>query len=333
MKTRILYIERAPSLFVSIEKVFRQIAKSLSAERFVSSFQQVSFGNNLISVIKNLLLFDPESADIYHITGHVHYMALVMPSKRTVLTIHDLRFLNDRTGIRRFVLKKLYFDWPLRRLRYVTAISEATRNEIIKHAPNAAEKVRVIENPLAPQYIANESKEFNADCPLILQIGTMENKNVPNLIRALDGIKCKLRIIGPLDDKIKIELQRTKIDYETDEHVDEEGILAAYHDADIIAFCSTYEGFGLPIIEGQAMRKPVITSNISPMLEVSGMVAELIDPHDFESIRAGISRIIADKEHRTLMVELGVKNAKRFEATSIAEKYGALYDEMLAKDK
>lgn len=331
MKTRILYVERQPSLFVSIEKVFRQVAASISGERFDVKFQKVPFGNNLLGVIKNLLFFDPDAADIYHITGHVYFIALALPPKRTTLTIHDLRFLNDRTGIRRFALKKLYFDWPLRRLRYVTAISEATRNEILKHAPEASEKVRVIENPLSPQYIASSAREFNADCPLILQIGTMENKNVPALIRALEGIKCKLRIIGPLDDKITDELERTKIVYESEDHVDDEDMLAAYREADIIAFCSTYEGFGLPIIEGQAMRKPVITSNISPMLEVSGMVAELIDPHDFESIRTGINRIIADKEHRDLMIEQGVENAKRFEATAIAEKYAALYDEMLAK--
>ena len=333
MKTRILYVERQQSLFVSIEKVFRQVAASLSDERFETAFQQVPYGNNFVSVIKNLLFFHADNTDIYHITGHIHYVALLLPSKRTVLTIHDLRFLFERTGLRRYVLKKLMLDWPLRRLRYITAISEATRNEIIEHAPYAAENIRVIENPLGPQYLAAESSEFNTECPLILQIGTMENKNVPNLIRGLEGIRCKLRIIGPLDDKISAELARTRIDHENVDHVDDEGMLAAYRDADIIAFCSTYEGFGLPIIEGQAMRKPVITSNISPMLEVSGMVAELIDPHDFASIRSGIQRIIADKQHRDRMVELGVENAKRFEATTIAEKYGALYDEMLEKDK
>lgn len=331
MKTRILYVERQPSLFVSIEKVFRQVAASLSGERFVTKFQQIPYGNDLIGVIKNILFFDPVSTDIYHITGHVHFMALALPPKRTALTIHDLRFLNDRTGIRRYVLKKLYFDWPLRRLKYVTAISAATRDEILKHAPDAAEKVRIIENPLGPQYNATVTKEFNTNRPLILQIGTMENKNVPNLIRALEGIKCKLRIIGPLDDKILSELERTKIEFENDEHVDDARIIAAYREADIVAFCSTYEGFGLPIIEGQAMRKPVITSNISPMLEVSGMVAELIDPYDHESIRAGIARIIRDEKHREQMIEQGVENAKRFDTAAIAEKYGALYDEMLAR--
>ncbi len=330
MKTRILYVERQPSLFVSIEKVFRQIAASLSPVRFKSAFQQVPYGNDFVSTIKNLARFRPVKADLYHVTGHIYYITLVLPPNKTVLTIHDLRFLNHRKGIRRYLLKKLYFDWPLRRLRYVTAISEATRSEILKHAPYAAGKVRVIENPLGPQYVASEEREFNSDCPLILQIGTMENKNVPYLIRALETINCRLRIIGPLNDKISAELARTKIFYENTEHVDDEGIVAAYRDADIIAFCSTYEGFGLPIIEGQAMRKPVITSNVSPMLEVSGMVAELIDPQDFESIRAGINRIIADKEHRTRMIELGVENAKRFDATAIAEKYEALYEEMLA---
>lgn len=330
MKKRILYIERRPSLFVSIEKVFRQIAASLPKDKFDLKFQQVPYGNNFISTLKNLLFFHADEAEIYHITGHIHFMALVMPPKSTVLTIHDLRYLNNRKGIRRFLLKKLYFDWPLRRLRYITAISEATRNEILKHAPYAAEKVQVISNPLGSQYLASETKEFNSECPLILQIGTMENKNVPTLIRALEGLKCKLQIIGPLDDKISDELLRTNIDFENFVHVEDEGMLKAYRDADIIAFCSTYEGFGLPIIEGQAMRKPVITSNVNPMLEVSGMAAELIDPHDFKSIRAGIMRIITDKIHRDRLVEQGLANAKRFESTMIAEQYGALYDEVLA---
>ena len=328
MTTRILFIERKPTLFVSIEKVFRSIASSLPCQRFSYAFQQASYGNDLVSVCKNLLLFKKEPADIYHVTGHTHYLALLLPVERTVLTIHDLGFLHTRRGIRRYILKKLLLDWPVSRLRYVTAVSEATKSEIIQNLPSAASKIRVIANPVGDQYVNNAPKEFNAACPVILQLGTMDNKNVPNLIRSLDGINCRLRIIGPLSDKIKKALELSNIDVENIEKLGDDEIIEAYRNADIIAFCSTFEGFGLPIIEGQAMQKPVVTSNISPMLEVAGYAAEFVDPHDTASIRSGIRRIIEDPENRARLIELGVKNAKRFDAKTIAASYAELYDEV-----
>ena len=330
MTTRILFIERKPSLFVSIEKVFRSIASSLDRERFSYAFQQASYSNDLVSVVKNLLFFRTEPADIFHVTGHTHYLALLLPVERTVLTIHDLGFLHTRRGIRRYILKKLLLDWPVKRLKYVTAVSEATKSEIIQNLPSAASKIRVIANPVGDQYVNNAPKEFNATCPVILQLGTMDNKNVPNLIRSLDGIDCKLRIIGPLSDKIKNALEHSNIDLENIEKLDDDEIVEAYREADIIAFCSTFEGFGLPIIEGQAMQKPVVTSNISPMLEVAGYAAEFVDPHDTASIRTGIRSIIEDPENRARLIELGVKNAKRFDAKAIALMYAELYDEVTA---
>lgn len=329
MTTRILFIERKPSLFVSIEKVFRSIASSLPRQRFTYAFQQASYGNDLISVCKNLLLFKKELADIYHVTGHTHYLALLLPVERTVLTIHDLGFLHTRRGIRRYILKKLLLDWPVKRLRYITAVSEATKSEIIQNLPSAASKIRVIANPVGDQYVNNAPKEFNAAYPVILQLGTMDNKNVPNLIRSVDGINCRLRIIGPLSDKIKKALELSNIDVENIEKLGDDEIIEAYRNADIIAFCSTFEGFGLPIIEGQAMQRPVVTSNLSPMLEVAGYAAEFVDPHDTASIRSGIRRVIEDPENRARLIELGVKNAKRFDAKTIAACYADLYDEVI----
>ena len=113
MRLKILFVERKFKEFFSLEKVFRQIADSLPKSEFETAFQQTGHHNDLVGTFKNLASFKPKKADIYHITGHITYIALVMPSRNTVLTIPDLGILYMRTGFRRSMLKKLLFDWPV----------------------------------------------------------------------------------------------------------------------------------------------------------------------------------------------------------------------------
>src|SRR5687767_281904 len=120
MKHKILYVERKPFESVSIEKAFRQIATALSDD-FEAEFQQLPYGNRFPDTLRNLLFFRPRPADVHHITGQVHYIALLLSRRRTVLSIMDVRFLYRDRGPRRWLLKKLYLDWPLRRLHHITA--------------------------------------------------------------------------------------------------------------------------------------------------------------------------------------------------------------------
>ncbi|HEY0427873.1 MAG TPA: glycosyltransferase family 1 protein [Pyrinomonadaceae bacterium] len=333
MKTKILFIERKFWEFVSIEKVFRQIAQALSKEKFESSFQQLAFGNQLTGVFKNLLMFRAQTADIYHITGHVHYIALVLPKEKTVLTVHDLGFLNTRKGLRRIVLKKLLLDMPVKRLKYITAISEATKREIINYTNCSEEKIRVIENPLQEIFFSEAKKTFNRKCPTILQIGTSPNKNLKNLIKALQGLNCRLKIIGKLEADLIEELKKNQIDYQNAFNLNDSEIKIEYEKADILAFCSTFEGFGLPIIEAQAMRTPVVTSNISPLREVSGDAAFLVNPSDFLNIREGILKIVNDEKYREEIIEKGIRNINRFKSRKIAGLYENLYKEVSKANK
>lgn len=328
----ILYIERKFDEFVSLEKVFRQIAKNISEKSFKTAFQQVLYDNRLSGIIKNLLFFRKKKADIYHITGHIHYLALVLPKKKTVLTIHDLRILHTRKGFRRYILKKLFLDLPLKKLQYITAISEATKQEIIQNTKCRAEKIRVIENPIQDGFLTTAApREFNENCPTILQIGTMENKNIPNLAKALQGIKCHLKIIGRLSPEQISILKENGILYENELSLDDAAIIKAYQKADLVAFCSTYEGFGLPVIEAQAMGKPLLTSNISPLREVAGEGGFLADPFEVSSIREGLLKIIGDKKFRERIVRRGRENIERFDPQLIARKYENLYREILSE--
>lgn len=329
-KLKISFIERKFNYFVSVEKVFRLIERDLDKDRFETSFQQLPQLNNFFGIVKNLVRFRPQNdADIYHVTGHCHYIALVLPPERTVLTIHDLGFLHTRKGFRRWLLKKLLLDLPLKRLRYVTAVSHATRDEIEANVADCAGKVRVIDNPLDDFFTAEDKKEFDSTTPNILQIGTSPNKNVHNLIRAVEGLDCRLTIVGEIGAELERLLSEKKVRYEARSELDDAAMRSEYERADIVAFCSTYEGFGLPVIEAQAMRTPVITSDISPMREVAGGGAVLSDPFDPQSIRKGILKIIADPVLRQALRDNGLKNIERFRSRTIAREYESLYREVL----
>jgi len=321
MRTHILYVERKPSEAVSIEKVFRQLAKSLSENDFTTAFQKLEYANDMFGTIKNLLLYRKKKADIYHITGHIHYIALVLPSNKTVLTIHDAGILHIRSGLRRYVLKKLLFDLPIRKLKFITAVSEATKSEIVYYTKCPESKIRVVENPLQEHFYTTGKKKFNQKCPTILQIGTTANKNLENLFKALEGVNCRLKIIGELSVEMKNLLNEKKIVHEMKSNLNDEEIKREYVDADIVSFCSTFEGFGLPIIEAQAMMTPVITSNISPMKEVAGDAAAFADPTDYKSIRHGILEIIDNEDYRATLVKNGLKNIKKYKSEIISAAY------------
>ncbi len=324
---KVLFIERSPTTTVSLEKVFREVAQQLTEKGIEVEFQQMPFGNNLLGIIKNLLFFKPQKADIFHITGHIHYIALKLPKYKTVLTVHDLRILHDRNDIRRSIIKYLFFDLPVKRLKYLTVISKATKLELINETKCDENKISIIENPVSKVKDEIKFKEFNQTNPVILQVGTASHKNIPNLITALKGINCTLKIIGKLEPKFS-ELLRY-IRYENVNDLNEEEMQNAYSDADIVSFCSTYEGFGLPIIEAQMFGKPLITSKLSPMKEVAGEGACLVNPLEIEDIRSAILKIISDEDYRKAVVLQGFNNIKRFDSNKITQQYADLYKKIV----
>ena len=97
MKKRIIFIERQAYGAVSIERVFAQVAMSLPEELFDVEFHKLSFGYGLFGILKGLIFFRKRPADIYHVTGEIHYISLRLPKKNTVLTIHDLGFIDGLT--------------------------------------------------------------------------------------------------------------------------------------------------------------------------------------------------------------------------------------------
>jgi len=312
----------------SIEELFGFIQSSLPGNISFSNCVMKHYSKGLLPRLFNVMQARRSQGQVNHITGDVHYIAKMLHRRRTILTIHDLVALKRSSGIKHRILKYFWYTMPARCVKYITVISENTRKELLEAVKIDPGKVVVIHDCVSPK-IRYSPKEFNTSMPNILQMGTGHNKNLENIIRAISGMKVKLTILGRLRDHQKALLAEHGIVYENHFDISYEKVMELYREADLVTFVSTYEGFGLPIVEANATGRPIIAGNNTSMPEVAGDAAILADPYNVEEIRAGIERLIKDSDFREDLVRKGLKNVERFRPEYIARKYAGLYEKLL----
>jgi glycosyltransferase involved in cell wall biosynthesis len=307
--------------------VFSSIISEVS-KKIKTNTTELNFSGATPKVIfKNIFSYSKNKSSIKHITGDIHYMALIT-GKNTVLTIHDSGSAIKGNIIKRFYVKLFWFWLPAFLVSRITVISEFTKGELEKIIPFSKKKIRVVYNPLSPmvQFSVNQ---FNAEQPKILCIGTKSNKNLERLILAVSELNCEITIVGKLTNAQQTLLNVHRINYINKFDLSFQQILELYKKSDIVSFVSTYEGFGMPIIESQAIGRPVITSNFGAMKEIAGDGACYIDPYDIDSIRNGLLTVINNKDYRDNLIQEGLSNANRFKPEIIGSKYYELYKEVL----
>lgn len=318
----VLLFRKRTAAFHSIENVFAALLPYLNAQGVELPFESKGVWNR----IKNIWFLYQQKSTMIHISGHDHYL-LWYPFQKAVLSIHDIEALKRKSGFKKWIFQKLWFDLPIRNAKVVTTISEFSKREI-QSLGNYKTPIQVIYNPLTLP-LTYTPKKFNTTKPRILHIGTKANKNLRRLIQALKGIECKLIIIGLESQELKVELNAYGIDHTIKSNLSNDEMIAEYKTSDFLAFVSTYEGFGLPILEAQAVGRPVITSNLASMPEVAGEGALLVDPYSVNDIREGILQLIQVDRLRENLIQKGLENVKRFDAEEIARQYREVYEKVV----
>jgi len=325
---RVTHFQRKPPVgFFSIERLFDDVRSALPSDIHVKVHINFHHSTGFWSRFVDLVRASRHQSEVNHVTGDVHYLTYLLDRRRTVLTIHDCVTLERLRGIKRFIFWFFWYWLPEKRCAVITVVSESSRKQLLRYLSCDPAKIRVIHCPVSDEFKPSPT-HFNFNYPRILQVGTTINKNIPRVAEALEGLSCKLVIIGPLSELQKLALRQYAIDYENYFSLSRVELLDQYRLADLVIFASLYEGFGLPIVEANAIGRPVITSKLFSMPEVGRDAALYVDPFKVSSIRAALDRLL---DTPSLFVNLtinGFSNVERFRKEAIAKAYAEIYREL-----
>ena len=324
-KLDVLQFQRraVPGAF-SIERIFEDVRSAIPPDIAVTVRINRFMSRGVLRRIADALGAWRMGGPVNHIVGDVHYLAWFLPRKKTMITVHDCVSLERMTGVKRWVFWFFWYWLPLRGIAYVTVISEFSRKSLQKWVQYPSDRIQIIPPTLSHEFCKSPLVE-HGNPPRLLHIGTKTNKNLNRLIEAHEGLEITLVVVGRLDDATRTRIDELGIVFENYVDLDDAGLVREYQKADMLVFVSTYEGFGMPIIEAQGVGRPVLTSNVCSMPEAAGGAACLVDPFDVADIRRGICRLLDDPNYCKELVECGYENAARYSPERIAKRYAAIY--------
>ncbi|NCC52934.1 MAG: glycosyltransferase family 1 protein, partial [Spartobacteria bacterium] len=272
--------------------------------------------------------------DVFHSTNYMAPFPAFPRHKKgrtgCVITIHDLipllfpqhtpKALKTRFF---FVFKRVILEAG-KRADIILAPSQASRMDIIKHLaipPERHDNVVVIPEGVARRYAPAPRRERAGR--QVLYVGRLDPyKNVVTLLEAFAQVLQRvpdalLRIIGPEDPRYpEARVRSRELNLESaidwDGYADDNTLLDAYQQADVLALPSLYEGFGLPVLEAMACGTPVVCSNVSSLPDVGGAAALQIDPRDTQALADALVAILTDPDLATDLSEKSLQRARQF---------------------
>jgi glycosyltransferase involved in cell wall biosynthesis len=284
-------------------------------------------------------------ADVSHFTNSVS--PLCAPG-RQVITIHDMTLwlLPELHYSRRLLAMRPFIPLAARRARAIITVSQSAKDDIVRILRVPPQKVHVVYEAASSCFQrAQPSAELDAirarhHLPerFILYVGTIEpRKNLVRLLEAFHSLRTRnklehaLILVGSRGWKEHAILSMVDTLQLHDsvrflDHLPATDLVALYSLADLFAFPSLYEGFGLPVIEAMACGTPVVTSDRGSLAEVAGEAAQVVEATDVDSIAWGIKRVLDDREWWLELQARGLRQAARFSWSTTARQTRQVYE-------
>lgn len=286
--------------------------------------------------------------DLIHCPMHV---VPFLSGRKKVVTVHDLAFLAFPSVHKQWnrLYLTLFTRWSVAQADRIIAVSESTRRELSRLLRVPLSKVTVVHNgvdsrfrPALPETVQSFRNKSGLPDRFILFLGTLEpRKNVETLVRAFamarpdlpEGMKLVLaggkgwgyEAIFRLVEQLELGGQVLFPGFVADADLPE-----LYSAAEVFAYPSIYEGFGLPPLEAMACGTPVLASNVSSVPEVVGDAGLLVNPKDPAALAENIVRLAADSALRASLTKKGLERARRFSWEMTAAGTVAVYRDAMS---
>ena len=233
------------------------------------------------------------------------------------------------------------------RAALVITVSRAAADELVAHTAIPAERIRVVPNGVdlavaGDDEVAAMRRALDLDdVPYILWIGSLEpRKNVRLLVDAFSrwaadaDLPHRLVLAGPggwLEDEASVLAPARALGdrVRTVGRVGDPVLRALYRGADVFAFPSRHEGFGIPVLEAMAQETAVIAADIPAVRETATGAAVLLSPDDPAAWVAALDNLLHDVNERARLGAAGRERAQQYSWTRCAEATRAVYREAL----
>jgi glycosyltransferase involved in cell wall biosynthesis len=255
-------------------------------------------------------------------------------SPGVVLVVHDLAYeVMPETAPHHDDRWRRRFDAWLGRSAAVIVPSESTKADLLARHRIDATQVHVVAHGTEPfdrpdaAEIERVLARFRLDGAYVLFLGGIEpRKNLSGLVRgfsSLGDVDARLVIAGGRTNWIPHAADQLRAEVAAlPESVGRRIVFTGYvagldkrvllASAAALAYPSSYEGFGFPVLEGFAAGVPVLTSTASSLPEVAGEAAISVDPGDVDAIADGLRRLLEDGALRQQLVAAGRDRVRRF---------------------
>jgi glycosyltransferase involved in cell wall biosynthesis len=267
--------------------------------------------------------------DLYHGLSNELPFGIHKSTVRSVITIHDLIFM-EHPGLYRIFNRKIYerkVQYGCRVADRIIAASEQTRQDIIRFLDVDESRIRVVYQGCHRQFYNRVSDEtmlytrklFALPSEYLLYVGTIEErKNLLKIIQALHQgqIDFPLVVVGrktPYFSQVKQYIERydlSRIHFL--DQVQAADLPAIYQGSAGFIYPSSYEGFGIPVLEALNSGVPVITSRGGCLEETAGKGGILINPEDQEEMIHAIRQVLEKSALRDRLIREGGAHALKF---------------------